>query len=190
MPAVVANVRRLPTAAAMVAIAAEGNVSEQYEPSVDNLLLDVQGRVWPWRINSNWALPGAVGPAPLALPKPATAIETTYDTQLALLADGSLLSWGSQYAWSARPAGPDAVPTLVPGVGGLVALDAGGSGVYARTGDGALLGWGDLGATARFDDSYGPKPATSTPHPVAIPSSVGALVSAAIGRRYSAALVR
>ena len=77
------------------------------------------------------------------------------------------------------------------GLSGVVAVDGGPSGAYARTADGTLLGWGDTTGTLWDDTAQAPLTRSSrTPQVVRFPAGYGSVVSAVMGYRYSVGLFR
>src|SRR5207247_747566 len=84
-------------------------------------------------------------------PQTATAISIAVDTAMALLADGTVATWGGNDFGQLGAARPfrDPTPAIEPGLSHVKAVAvAGGLSLFALRRDGALLGWGanDLGA--------------------------------------------
>ncbi|MFN8169603.1 MAG: fibronectin type III domain-containing protein [Candidatus Nanopelagicales bacterium] len=128
------------------------------------------GSIWAWGDN-RW---GAVGdgtttqrntPVPvLGLPGPVTSISAGDGQAFALLADGTVWSWGrnnySQLGYASAEV--STTPARVPGLSDIASVSAGTASGLAVTRDGTLLAWGDgqqplLGSGAGSDPSV-PRP--------------------------------
>jgi len=187
---VIDDVHRLAAPAGMVAVSARGDASVDPPEGNDNLLMDIDGRVWTWAKSRSWD-PGTVDATPVNLPA-AAAIATGAYTQFVLLKNGTVASWGLDVGWIGRPpAAGITIPSVIPGLSEIVSIDAGGSGGYARTAEGALYEWGDT-ATDAWNGFEQPPVArwSRTPHLVRFPAEDAAPVSTATGLRYTAALFR
>ncbi|MDL5158876.1 RCC1 domain-containing protein [Actinomycetospora termitidis] len=177
----------------IVAIDAEGQHS---------LALAVDGRVFSWGDTEG----GLGGPAPVAdcddrspngptpcrpapavvpLPAPAVAISSADDHQVALTADGTVWTWGSDHdpRHADSPERCDALayvrppchltPAPVTGLPPIVSVDAGVSHVVAVDRDGRVWQWGEVPApwattTCSGEPSYG-RDYPCSPEPVVVP---------------------
>lgn len=87
-----------------------------------------------------------VGPISLGSSSPPVAVAAGGSHSLALLADGTVLSFGeNSFGALGRPAGTTSTPGVVTGLGagsGVIAIAAGGSHSLALRSDGSVLTWG------------------------------------------------
>lgn len=111
--------------------------------------------VYGWGHNSSWDLANGEMSEYSSVPRPAVSLSgvravTGNGTGYALLADGTVRSWGSNYAgklgggWmSAHSYGGSAVPVPVVGLTDVTAIAARGVSAYALRADGTVWSWGD-----------------------------------------------
>jgi hypothetical protein len=124
------------------------------------LALDGDGQVWVWGTTTSLGSrqPSGGSTAAFAEPVLAAATGTTRLSNVVdvaagvtisavALADGTVLTWGSNLAGQigngTTSSTPVPFPTAVTGLTGVVEVTAGDSRVYARTADGRVFAWGD-----------------------------------------------
>ncbi len=144
---------------------------------------------------------GDENPTPTAIPgvSSAIAVAASEDSGYALLANGTVVAWGENDAGQlgqGSPTGPEECntrpcsrhPLTVPGLSNVVAITAGGEGVFALLADGTVMGWGADWAGQLGDGTGISSDCDCVSHPVAIPGVANAIAITA-GESWSAALL-
>lgn len=124
----------------------------------DNFALKNDGTVWSWGANYGNLLGIGSTDETLEVAKPqelnlnnVSALATNFAANYALKEDGTVWSWGTNYAGSLGNGSTDetlmsAVPGQVQGLDQIVALTDNAGSILALKGDGTVWGWGDNSA--------------------------------------------
>ena len=127
--------------------------------------------------------PGPDGLAPLAVPglTDVVAISAGQRHSLALTADGTVWTWGSNAEGQLGRAGEPGTAAPVPDLGDVVAIAGGGSYSLAATASGAVWAWGNNG-----DGQIGDNSTNDSPIPILIAEP--GTIQLATGKAHSLAL--
>lgn len=140
-----------------VAVVGLDHITETAGGNLTSLALSDTGEVWSWGDNSHGLLgvdptilTGARHPIPSKVPGLANVAHLAiHNHAIALLTDGTLMTWGYAGAGilgrDTNPTGPsyDATPAPVPGLDHVMAIDVGAVHSLALRDDGTVWSWGD-----------------------------------------------
>jgi alpha-tubulin suppressor-like RCC1 family protein len=184
-----------------VAVTGLNGITQIAAGELNTLALLANGTVMAWGANFHGQLgDGTVGgTSALAKPVPGlrnvVAVAVGGEHDLALLEDGTVESWGQNFAGQLGTAREDcglgviceATPTPVPGLSNVVAIAAGARFSLALLADGTVMAWGEDGNGQLGDGAGLTAGCKCDEHPRAVPGLAGVMAISA-GRAWAMAL--